>query len=70
VANGIGLRGISERVRELQGTMTIRTAHGQGTLLAIQLPLPTGAPRLLAEWPAETEYIPAFSIEFSSKLSR
>jgi signal transduction histidine kinase len=67
--NGIGLRGISERVRELQGTMSIRSAHGQGTMLAIQLPLPALALRPVAARQAESEYIPAFSVEFSSKLS-
>jgi signal transduction histidine kinase len=38
---GFGLRGISERVRELQGTMSIQSGSGQGTTLSIQLPLPT-----------------------------
>jgi len=37
---GLGLRGISERVRELQGTLTIsRDARG-GTTLLVRLPLP------------------------------
>lgn len=38
--NGLGLRGIEERVKELQGVMTIRGAAGQGTRLALSLPLP------------------------------
>jgi signal transduction histidine kinase len=38
--NGLGLRGIEERVNELHGTMTIRHAAGNGTTLAIRLPLP------------------------------
>ena len=38
---GIGLRGISERVRELQGTMSIQSGSGLGTTLSIQLPLPS-----------------------------
>jgi two-component system sensor histidine kinase UhpB len=37
---GLGLRGIEERVRELNGHMTIRSTPGRGTHLAIQLPLP------------------------------
>ncbi|PWT80987.1 MAG: hypothetical protein C5B57_11355 [Blastocatellia bacterium] len=39
--NGLGLRGIEERVKELHGTMSIDGAPGTGTRLAIQLPLPT-----------------------------
>ena len=38
---GLGLRGIEERVKELQGAMTIGKATGQGTRLAISLPLPS-----------------------------
>jgi signal transduction histidine kinase len=37
---GLGLRGIEERVKELDGTMTIASAVGKGTTLAVQLPLP------------------------------
>lgn len=37
---GLGLRGIEERVKELQGAMTIGRAKGQGTRLAISLPVP------------------------------
>jgi signal transduction histidine kinase len=37
---GLGLRGIEERVKELHGTVTIATAPGEGTKLAIRLPLP------------------------------
>jgi signal transduction histidine kinase len=40
---GLGLRGIEERVKELHGTMVIRGAPGAGTTLAIQLPLPVSA---------------------------
>jgi signal transduction histidine kinase len=36
---GLGLRGIEERVKELQGAMTIGKAKGKGTRLAISLPL-------------------------------
>jgi signal transduction histidine kinase len=35
---GLGLRGIEERVRELQGVMTIGNAKSGGTRLAIRLP--------------------------------
>ncbi len=38
--NGLGLRGIDERVRELHGTMTISRQPGGGTTVAVQLPLP------------------------------
>jgi signal transduction histidine kinase len=38
---GLGLRGIEERVRELHGAMTIHSAPGHGTTLAVRLPLPT-----------------------------
>jgi signal transduction histidine kinase len=41
--SGLGLRGIEERVRELQGTMTIGRAASGGTTLAIHLPLPADA---------------------------
>jgi signal transduction histidine kinase len=37
---GLGLRGIEERVRELGGAMTITSAAGTGTTLAMHLPLP------------------------------
>jgi signal transduction histidine kinase len=40
--NGLGLRGIDERVRELEGTMTIVREAGGGTTLAVRLPLPPG----------------------------
>lgn len=41
--NGLGLRGIDERVRELEGTMTIVREAGGGTTVAVQLPLPASA---------------------------
>lgn len=37
---GLGLRGIDERVKELQGTVTISPAAKRGTLVAVRLPLP------------------------------
>lgn len=38
--NGLGLRGIEERVKELHGTMTIGERGGKGTTLTIHLPVP------------------------------
>jgi signal transduction histidine kinase len=37
--NGLGLRGIDERVKELGGALTLGNAPGHGTTLAISLPL-------------------------------
>lgn len=37
---GLGLRGIDERVRELEGTLTISRDGRQGTMLMVKLPLP------------------------------
>jgi two-component system sensor histidine kinase NreB len=39
-SEGLGLRGIEERVRELHGTLMIHSAPGRGTTLAVRLPLP------------------------------
>jgi signal transduction histidine kinase len=36
---GFGLRGIEERVRELGGSVTMRSASGQGSTLTVVLPL-------------------------------
>jgi signal transduction histidine kinase len=41
--DGLGLRGIEERVKELQGTVTVDSVAGTGTRLAIRLPLPEPA---------------------------
>jgi signal transduction histidine kinase len=38
---GLGLRGIDERVKELQGTMRLSCERGRGTSLVVHLPLPT-----------------------------
>jgi signal transduction histidine kinase len=38
--NGLGLRGIEERVKELEGSVTISRQPPRGTTLAIQLPIP------------------------------
>jgi signal transduction histidine kinase len=37
---GLGLRGMEERVRELGGAVTITSARGRGTRIAISLPVP------------------------------
>jgi signal transduction histidine kinase len=42
-AGGLGLRGIEERVRDLHGVMTIRSAPGAGTTLTMRVPLPADA---------------------------
>jgi signal transduction histidine kinase len=39
---GLGLRGIEERVRELDGVMSLSSAPGDGTTVSIDLPLPAG----------------------------
>ena len=39
--SGLGLRGIEERVRELGGSMNIRSEAGHGTTLMVLLPVPT-----------------------------
>ena len=41
-ATGLGLMGIEERVRELGGTLAIRSQAGKGTLLNASIPLPKG----------------------------
>jgi signal transduction histidine kinase len=38
--DGLGLRGLEERVKELDGDMTITSAIGQGATIALHLPLP------------------------------
>jgi signal transduction histidine kinase len=38
---GLGLRGIEERARELGGSVTIESAAGEGSMLTVQLPLHT-----------------------------
>jgi signal transduction histidine kinase len=38
---GLGLRGIEERVKELHGAMRVNSTAGQGTILNIELPLPS-----------------------------
>ena len=43
-AGGLGLIGIEERVRELGGTLAIRSQAGKGTSLNASIPLPTSVP--------------------------
>jgi len=43
---GLGLRGIEERVKELGGRLTIKTAPGHGTTLLMHLPVPMTEDRL------------------------
>jgi signal transduction histidine kinase len=38
--NGLGLRGIEERVKELHGTMTIGRQGARGTTVSVRVPLP------------------------------
>lgn len=38
-SNGIGLLGIAERIRELQGTLNISSSPGRGTSVEVELPL-------------------------------
>jgi signal transduction histidine kinase len=38
--SGLGLRGLEERARELNGTLTIDSGGGTGTTLRLWLPLP------------------------------
>ncbi|HEY0873417.1 MAG TPA: ATP-binding protein [Vicinamibacterales bacterium] len=42
--SGLGLRGIEERVRDLDGTLDIHSAPGVGTSLTIRIPLPQAKP--------------------------
>jgi signal transduction histidine kinase len=42
--DGLGLRGIEERVKDLHGAMTIVGAPGRGTSLVLSLPVPASQP--------------------------
>lgn len=42
--DGMGLRGMEERARELGGTMTITASRAEGTTVMIRLPLPDNSP--------------------------
>lgn len=44
-AGGLGLRGIEERVRELEGTVDMRSSVGRGATLAVRLPRQTVEPQ-------------------------
>lgn len=39
--SGLGLRGIDERVKDLEGTMSLTSAASAGTTMVVRLPLPT-----------------------------
>lgn len=43
-SDGLGLLGVAERIREIQGSMSIESAHPSGTLLRFAIPLPKEAP--------------------------
>jgi signal transduction histidine kinase len=43
---GLGLRGLEERVRELEGHLTITSAEEQGTTLSMSLPVPEALPEV------------------------
>jgi signal transduction histidine kinase len=43
VAEGLGLVGIRERVRQLGGTVAITSQAQKGTIVTVELPLPRGA---------------------------
>jgi signal transduction histidine kinase len=43
VSGGLGLLGMGERVRELDGNLTVMSAAGRGTILKVEVPLPAGA---------------------------
>ena len=47
--NGIGLMGMRERAQHLNGTFTIRSAPGQGTVLNVRIPIDREALRPTAE---------------------
>jgi signal transduction histidine kinase len=44
--DGLGLRGMEERVRELGGTVAVVSARGRGTRVAISLPVPATTPEV------------------------
>jgi signal transduction histidine kinase len=39
---GLGLIGIQERVRELEGQLTITSQHEKGTMVAVKVPVTRG----------------------------
>lgn len=43
-SGGLGLLGISERVRELAGEISIDSAPGKGTEIKVRIPVPVGVP--------------------------
>ncbi len=45
-AGGLGLRGIEERVRDLHGVLSIKSAAGAGTTLTLKVPLAADSPEV------------------------
>ncbi len=43
---GLGLRGIEERAKDLEGTLTVRSEPGKGTTLGLRLPLRSATPEV------------------------
>ncbi|CAN5318202.1 hypothetical protein BH24ACT19_BH24ACT19_14650 [soil metagenome] len=43
-SGGFGLKGMRERVEEAGGTLSVESATGEGTTLAVKLPVVAGAP--------------------------
>ena len=48
-ASGVGLAGMRERVASLGGSLTITSAPGTGTSVAVELPLATGEKTVRSE---------------------
>jgi len=42
-ARGLGILGMEERVKRLGGSLAVKSAPGQGTVLTAELPLPAAA---------------------------
>lgn len=60
-ADGNGLTGMRERVAALRGTMQVQSARGQGTTVAVQVPLPAATvavPTAVVSAPLASEALP------------
>ncbi|MFL9583964.1 sensor histidine kinase [Stenotrophomonas sp. AB1(2024)] len=60
-ADGNGLTGMRERVAALRGTMQVQSARGQGTTVAVQVPLPAtsvAVPTTVVGAPLASEALP------------
>jgi len=55
-SGGFGLKGMRERVEEAGGTLSVESAIGEGTTLAVELPVVAGAPE--AEGSREVREVP------------